>query len=189
MFPAIAVLTAFLVVSLCYAFNRWRNRDYYAAMRLVAAGDYDGAIARLQSFLKRRPFSLAYNDLAVLYISKGMAREALPLLDKAEACGGRHSLFLDNRGVALMKLGMLTEALVAFDAAAKRNPNSARIAFHRAEVLADMHRFGEARAALQRAEQIAASNSSSAKELPALDAQTLNAKIDSLESAIKPSNG
>src|SRR5262245_54618690 len=120
-----AVLGAVLLVGVSlYLYVRWRDRVWLRAVRLFRAGDSEGAVAWLQEDLQQAgPSAPTCNTLAALYGAQQRWEEALRMAEEAERVGGPQSRVLNNKGMALWKLGRSQEALAHLQEAARRQPD------------------------------------------------------------------
>lgn len=103
------------------------------ALRALALGDV-GAQAR------------AHGQLGVIYSAERRYDQALVEADRAVALNPSDARALETRGVVLMWLGRVAEAVAAFDTVERFDPagRSAGAVFSRALAFYTLHRYGEA---------------------------------------------
>jgi tetratricopeptide (TPR) repeat protein len=157
-------------------FTRFRNRAVFTAERLAKQGKYAEAVAILEAERRRRgPEYLILNNLAVYLPHIGREEEALEVLDELEEqmheykrLTGRFlpkgafdrsdlqmSFIAINRSTVLNKLGRRDTALEYVRSVLVGRPDDCLLTCQYAQLLALMGRGEEARAALERAEEIA----------------------------------
>jgi len=134
---------------------RRRNEDseYEQAATLLANGKIEQAIGRLRDILANTPsHTNAMVSLAVALIEaqdtpdreNPSTREALDLLDKAASTASKDPVPLFNKGVCLRNLGMLEEALTAFQTALDREKRQPLAILHMAEINYELGRWDRA---------------------------------------------
>jgi Tfp pilus assembly protein PilF len=95
-----------------------------SAKQLLAHGEVDQAIARLQQALIFQPHSPdAKMLIGIAYAQKGMMDEALDALDEAANTSERNPVIHYNYGGVLQKVGRLVEAVAQYEEALRLNPN------------------------------------------------------------------
>lgn len=135
------------------ALGRRKDSEYEQAAMLLTNGKTTEAIAILRAIVSRNPaHTNAMVSLAVALIeTDGVAKrdspatkEALDLLDRAASIAPKDPVPLFNKGVCLRGLGMLEEALVAFDAALKREKRLPLAVLHMAEINYELGHWNKA---------------------------------------------
>jgi tetratricopeptide (TPR) repeat protein len=138
----------------------WWQRDkaVVAAAKLAMAGRQDEAIDLLRRTIGTEgETSQRLNVLALLLHERERHAEALPLFERAEAlapAGAERDAVVNNRALALAKLGRTEEAIDLLRGVTERQPNDCAVACNLATTLADAGRETEAYEQLERAEQI-----------------------------------
>ena len=117
---------------------------------------YDQAESIYREVLGGSPNNLeALNNLAwLLAFQAGMEQEALDLIDRAIEIAGSDATLLDTRAVVFIQLGKPDPALESLRDALSTDPQKAVAYFHLARAYQLANNQGEARKALQRAEEL-----------------------------------
>jgi tetratricopeptide (TPR) repeat protein len=126
------------------------------AHALDLQGQFPEAKVLYQQVLERDPGNVvALNNLAWLRgFEEGGAEEGLKLVDQALALAGRQNMLLDTRGVLLLKVGRVNEAVTILGEATRRAPAGAVRVFHLAQAHWQAKDLQSARIELQRAIQL-----------------------------------
>ena len=118
-------------------------------------GRFDEALAALRKAesinerLKSADPLAIYNNLGTALASQGHLAEALSYFDKALAVGGQTDQVQFNRGESLRLLNRGEEALAAYNASLKANPDYLDPRLRRAQIYFAMGKLNEAKADLQ----------------------------------------
>jgi tetratricopeptide (TPR) repeat protein len=90
--------------------------NYYRGDQLYYMRQYDQALEEINDMLEMFPdFGPAYNRLGLTYLQKGMCKEAIKELQKAEALTGRSGRYLGSLGYAYAMCGHKDKALQALE--------------------------------------------------------------------------
>ncbi len=97
-------------------------------------GEYELAEASFRTALAARPESKGYNHLAWILQLKGRYAEALQMAEESLQRGPENIDAWDTKGVILMKLNRLDDALTALQKAVAAEPNNAHFILHMAQL-------------------------------------------------------
>src|SRR5438093_6501867 len=125
------------------------DRRYERALALTGDRRYAEAASLLQQVLAERPdFTVAYLNLASVFIAGGDPRRAITLLEDAAKKGVTNS---ERQGLGAARLrSNLSGAIDAWRRALELDPRNYDLLFNLAATLHDQHRIGEARPYIER---------------------------------------
>ncbi len=183
---ALPVLLVLGLIVLLLVYQGWKGRADHEAVRLVQAGDTEGAIRDVQQQIDDLgPSPERCNRLGVLLGTQHQYEAALRWLDQAiQLDGGRNPVYQANHAMMLAGLGRKEEAAQLLDNLAIQQPNDFRLACNCAIVNADAGRMDTARSQLARAEALR----KSVWVLSRSDRQQLNALLRECRQKVRPSS-
>lgn len=123
----------------------------------IRSGDAIRAIPSLQRALQLRPEAITYAALALGYLYSGNVNISIPLLEKAAALGGETDIYVGYLGQAYQFIGdsradrTMIRAIMAVQAAARRQPTDAQVYGRLALYLARMGRLHAAEESIRKA--------------------------------------
>jgi hypothetical protein len=150
----VGVIFAVVVGGIAIQIFRQYDRDVIRAFKLANAGDKDGALFDLKASMEgRKPSAIRTNAVGALHAVRDEWTEAYKAFLEAEAIGGHQAIYVGNQGIALTKLGRLSEGETLLAEACAMDPNSAILACMYGEVLTELGRLDEAGQQLAKAKK------------------------------------
>jgi tetratricopeptide (TPR) repeat protein len=164
---AITFLLFLLLFVIFFIWISWRHRYERAGMRALARKDYDTAILSFEKSLEYLgPSLVGFSNLSTGLMNANRNKEAIQVLDRAvelglvgstddrEPIGFAETVYLNNRGIALLNLGRYEESLDCLEKAlrhiAEENPGYLIMLINYGRVYADQHQTDAAFEVLKR---------------------------------------